>query len=80
MNYPTKPVRLVVGDAAGSMSGTAASLLATPLSEMWNQQVVIENRPGNIPAAEITAKATPDGHTFQYRHPMWRPIRDETGP
>jgi len=62
--YPAKPVRLVVGGAAGGASGTAARLLAEPLGEAWKQQVVIENRPGNIPAAEIVAKATPDGHTL----------------
>lgn len=65
-SYPSKPVRLVSGAGIGSASDTAARIIAEPLSEMWKQQVIVENRPGagGVPAAEIVAKATPDGHTL----------------
>jgi tripartite-type tricarboxylate transporter receptor subunit TctC len=65
-SYPTKPVRLVVGAGENSTSGTAARIVAEPLSAMWGHHVVVENRPGagSVPAAEIVAKAAPDGHTL----------------
>ena len=65
-SYPTKPVRLVVGAGANSTSDTAARTVAEPLSAMWKHPVVVENRPGrgSVPAAEIVAKAAPDGYTL----------------
>src|SRR5215467_8580116 len=44
--YPTRPVRIIVGQAAGSGSDTAARLIGQWLSERLGQQFVIENRPG----------------------------------
>jgi tripartite-type tricarboxylate transporter receptor subunit TctC len=44
--YPTRPVRVIVGQAAGSGSDTAARLIGQFLSERLSQQFVIENRPG----------------------------------
>jgi tripartite-type tricarboxylate transporter receptor subunit TctC len=64
--YPTRPVRLIVGQAAGSGSDTFARLIGQFLSERLGQQFVIENRPaaaGNI-ATEAVVRSPPDGHTL----------------
>jgi tripartite-type tricarboxylate transporter receptor subunit TctC len=64
--YPTKPVRMIVGFAAGGGTDTTARPIAQKLSELFGQQVIVDNRPGaagNI-ATDIAAKATPDGYTI----------------
>src|SRR5580692_3810182 len=64
--YPSHPVRLVVGFAAGSTTDILARLMGQWLSQRLGQQFVIENRPGaggNI-GAETVAKATADGYTL----------------
>jgi len=63
--YPTKPIRMLVGFAPGGGTDTTARAMAAKLSERLGQQVIIDNRPGaagNI-AAEITSQANPDGYT-----------------
>ena len=64
--FPSKPVRMIVGSSAGSGPDATIRAVAGPLSDMWKQQVVVENRPspGGVAAAEIVAKAAPDGHTL----------------
>ena len=64
--YPTRPVRLIVGFAAGGTADTIARLIGQWLSERLGQPFVIENRPGagtNI-ATEAVVRAPPDGYTL----------------
>jgi tripartite-type tricarboxylate transporter receptor subunit TctC len=63
---PSRPVRLIVGFAAGGSNDLVARLMGQALSERLGQQVIIENRPGggtNI-ATEAVVNAPPDGHTL----------------
>jgi tripartite-type tricarboxylate transporter receptor subunit TctC len=65
-NYPTRPVRLLVGYAAGGPLDTSARLIASWLSEHLGQQFIVENQPGggsNL-AAEMVVRAPPDGYTL----------------
>ena len=65
-NYPSRPVRIVVPYPPGGASDVTARLLAQKLGEFWNQQVVVDNRPGanGIVALEHVAKQPPDGYTL----------------
>jgi tripartite-type tricarboxylate transporter receptor subunit TctC len=65
-SYPARPIRLVVSFAAGGGVDLVARLVGQKLSEAWNQQVVIDNRPGaggNV-SAELVAKTPADGYTI----------------
>jgi tripartite-type tricarboxylate transporter receptor subunit TctC len=65
-SYPSRPVRLVVGFAAGSTTDILARLMGQWLSERLGEQFIIENRPGaagNI-GAEVVVKAPADGYTL----------------
>src|SRR5262245_33913483 len=64
--YPTKPVRLVVGYAAGGVNDILARLIGQWLSEHLGQPVIIENKPGagsNI-ATETVVRSLADGYTL----------------
>jgi len=63
--FPTKPVRIMVGSAAGGGTDVFSRIIATKLQEMWGQPVVVENRTGASAsiAADTVAKSPPDGHT-----------------
>jgi tripartite-type tricarboxylate transporter receptor subunit TctC len=64
--YPTKPIRLLVGFPPGGGNDEIARLLGPRLAEKIGRAVVIDNRPGaggNL-AADLTAKAPPDGYTI----------------
>jgi tripartite-type tricarboxylate transporter receptor subunit TctC len=66
--YPSRPVRLIVANAAGTGPDGVARLLAAKLAENWGQQVVIDNRPGatGLIAAETVVHAAPDGYTLWF--------------
>jgi tripartite-type tricarboxylate transporter receptor subunit TctC len=64
--YPSRPIRLLVGFAAGGSTDVFARAIAPRLQALLGQPVVIENRPGaggNI-ATEATARSAPDGYTL----------------
>src|SRR5258707_8722282 len=89
-NYPNRLVRLITG-SPGSTSDISARFIAQKLSELWRQQVVVDNRPGagGMIGAEIAAKSAPDGYTlmqghigthaspqFLYKHLGYDPVKD----
>lgn len=64
--YPTRPVRVIVPFAAGGNTDITARAIGAKLSEVFRQQVIVENRPGaatNI-GSELVAKSPPDGYTL----------------
>jgi len=71
--YPSKPVRLLVGFSPGGGTDVAARIIARKLSEMWGQQVVVDNRAGagGLLAFEMTARANPDGYTLLASSPSF---------
>src|ERR1043166_8960360 len=90
-DYPSRPIRMIVPQAAGSGVDLQARVLAQKLSEMFGSQVVVEDRPGAnaIIGMEYVAKAAPDGYTivyapvtsvttnpFIYKNLSYRPLRD----
>ena len=64
--YPTRPVRLLVGFPPGGGSDVGARIIANRLSEVWGQQVIVENKPGagGHLAIDVAAHANPDGYTM----------------
>ena len=91
-NYPNRPIRFLVGVVPGGATDILARIFGQKLGEAWQQNVVIDNRPGanQIVAADLTAKAAPDGYTLQmipagfainpamHRKLPYDPIRDFT--
>ena len=91
-DYPNRPIRFLVGVVPGGATDILARAIGQKLGEHWQQQVVIDNRPGanQIIAAELTAKSAPDGYTLQmvpagfainpamHRKLPYDPIRDFT--
>jgi tripartite-type tricarboxylate transporter receptor subunit TctC len=64
--FPTKPIRLVIGYSVGGGNDLIARVVAAKLQDKLGQPVVVDNKPGaqSIVAAEIVAKAAPDGYTL----------------
>jgi len=65
-SYPAKPIRILIGFSPGGGADVVARSLSPQLVETLGQQIVVENRPGanGIIAAELAAKAPPDGYTL----------------
>jgi tripartite-type tricarboxylate transporter receptor subunit TctC len=65
-DFPNRPIRIIVGYAAGGGNDIIVRVVAPKLSEGLGQPVIIENRPGaqGIVSCEIVAKAAPDGATL----------------
>ena len=66
--FPSRPIKSLIGFSAGSSTDTVARVIAQKLSESMGQPVVIDNRPGvggNL-AADLVAKAAPDGYTLLF--------------
>ena len=64
--YPVKPVRLILGPGPGSVADGLTRVMAAALSELWGQQVIVDNRPGagNTIAPALVAKSPPDGYAL----------------
>ena len=90
-DYPTRPIRIIVSQAAGSSVDILGRLIAVKLTDTWGQQVVVDNRPGAnaIIGMELAAKSKPDGYTlamvvpsamtvnqFIYKKLPYDPLRD----
>jgi tripartite-type tricarboxylate transporter receptor subunit TctC len=67
-NFPNRPIRIIVPQAAGSGIDLQARVLAQKMGELWGHQGVVENRPGAnaIIGVDAVAKAPPDGYTLVY--------------
>ncbi len=67
-DFPNRPIRIIVPQAAGSGVDLQARTLAQKMSEIWGQPGIVENRPGAnaIIGMEAVAKAPPDGYTLVY--------------
>ncbi|MES2563187.1 MAG: tripartite tricarboxylate transporter substrate binding protein [Pseudomonadota bacterium] len=64
--YPTRPIRYLVGFAPGGINDIMARIVGQKLTELWGQQVIVDNRPGaggNV-AAGLLARTNADGYTF----------------
>jgi tripartite-type tricarboxylate transporter receptor subunit TctC len=64
--YPARPIRIIAQFTAGSSTDILARVVAQKMSQDWNQQVIVDNRPGagGVLGTEIGAKANPDGYTL----------------
>jgi len=67
-NYPVRPIRLIVGFAAGSSGDVAARIVGHKLGELLGQQIVVENRPGasSMIATDYVARSPKDGYTLLF--------------
>src|SRR5262245_31372047 len=66
VDYPSRPVRIVIPQAAGGAVDVAWRPIAQKLTEAWGQQVIVDNRPGanGIIGMDGIAKSKPDGYTL----------------
>ena len=66
--YPTRPIRLIVGFAAGSSGDVAARIISHKLGDLLGQTVIVENRPGasSMIATDYVARSAKDGYTLLF--------------
>jgi tripartite-type tricarboxylate transporter receptor subunit TctC len=88
--YPTQRITIVVPFGAGSVTDILARIFADDMGRRWNQQVIVENRPGLAGTAAV-AKAAPDGYTLMVtsnghtvaglvtKDPPFDPVKDFSG-
>ena len=64
--YPAKQIRIIVQFTPGTSTDILARLIAAKMGERWNQQVVVDNKPGAgaVLGTDLGAKAAPDGYTL----------------
>ena len=91
-SYPARPIRVIVPLPPGTASDFIARTLSVPLSDLYKQQIVVDNRPGagGLIGSGLTAKATADGYTFAMiapphtmatllnPNPPYHPVKDFT--
>jgi tripartite-type tricarboxylate transporter receptor subunit TctC len=67
-DYPARPVRLIVGFAAGSSGDVTARIVAHKLGELLNQSVIVEDKPGasSLVATDYVARSAKDGYTLMF--------------
>jgi tripartite-type tricarboxylate transporter receptor subunit TctC len=65
-DYPTQPIRILVGFSPGSTTDILARTVGQKMSEAWRQPVLVDNRPGagGVGASNAVATAAPDGYTL----------------
>jgi tripartite-type tricarboxylate transporter receptor subunit TctC len=65
-DYPSRPIRIIIGVPPGAGAETVARMTAEILSDKWGQNVVIDSRPGGggVIASTYAARAEPDGYTL----------------
>src|ERR1700686_158205 len=65
-DFPTRPIRVIVGFGAGSGADITARVVGARMSEILGQQIVVENKPGagSSIAADVVAHASKDGYTL----------------
>jgi len=66
--FPNRPVHWILSQPAGSSPDISARLVADRLSKTWNQQVIVDNRPGgqNVIGAQAAAKSPADGYNYYF--------------
>src|SRR6476469_4186065 len=69
-NWPDRPVRLITPYAPGGSSTIVSRIMAAYLTELWGQQVIVDNRPGGntIIGTQLGARANPDGYTLLFEN------------
>ena len=68
--YPDRPVRLITPYAPGGSSTIVSRIVAAYLTELWGQQVIVDNRPGGntIIGTQLAARSNPDGYTLIFEN------------